>query len=175
MKKEFIIDQKLDDIRLANLGCCINEGFPFVGQTFTAGIDGFLAAVSVQIRSKRGLNPKENFEFFNLKISIYNIENGFPKDELQSIILDKDESTIDEIIELLTPIEQKEGQQFAVLANYPNGPKHGAGQSLGNWAGLSNNKYPMGNLVFGDNKSWFISSLNNHDVFFRTYVRKDKK
>lgn len=170
MREELILDQKFDEVKSSNLGCSINEGFPYVGQIFTAGKTGSLAAVSVAIRSKRSMNPKQKFNFYKLKISIFNVENGFPKEELVSVLLDRDESSISEIIELPTLIPQKEGDQFAILANYPDGTRHGAGQSLATWSGLSDNKYPSGNLIFGTIDSWFISSLNNHDVFFRTYI-----
>lgn len=174
MKKDLIIDQRLDIISRNNLGANINEGFPYAGQVFTAGITGLLVGVSVHIRSKRSMNPNRGFDFFNLRISIYSVENGFPKDELTSIVLNKDESTIEEIIELPTPIKQKKDEQYAILANYPNGPKCGAGQWLGNWEGITDNQYQQGNLVFGNIDSWFISSVNYHDVFFRTYVSKER-
>ncbi len=172
MNKSIVIDQRFDEIKKGNLGCSINEGFPFVGQTFMAGISGSLVGVSVHIRSKRSMNPNRGFEFFNLKISLFNVKNGFPKDELVFTILDKDESTIEELIRFPSPIKQLEGEQFAIVASYPNGPKFGAGQELGNWSGLIGNMYPRGNLISGNGSSWFVSSMNNHDVFFRTYVER---
>lgn len=172
MKNSYIIDQKFDDLTSDNLGCNINEGFIYAGQTFTAGITGDLVAISVHIRSKRSLNPDNGFKHYNLQIAIYSTENGYPSEELSNVLLEKDESLIDEIIELKKPVFQEKGRQYAIIANYPDGPKHGAGEWLGVWSGSTDNKYPKGNLFAGNGGDWFGSSINNHDVFFRTYIEK---
>jgi hypothetical protein len=69
-------------------------------------------------------------------------------------------------------IQQLKGAQYAIVANYPNGPKHGAGRGLAHWSGQTGNKYQDGNLFTGTGDSWFVSSVDDYDVFFRTYVKQ---
>jgi hypothetical protein len=62
--KEAVVDQSFTEPQ--NLGANINEGTAFVAQTYTAGVDGRLWGINIDVRSKRGLNPDLGLERYLL-------------------------------------------------------------------------------------------------------------
>jgi hypothetical protein len=164
------IDQKLDNWDLRNLGSCINEGFQFVGQTYRAGTSASLVGICVGIRSIRSMNPQYGFPLYKLKLSVYDLINDIPDKELASVILNNDESAIDQIIELPTPLKQIEGKHYAIIASYPDGPPSGVGKMIGNWNGIQGDLYPDGKMIAGNGTTWMVSNPGSGDLFFRTYI-----
>ena len=165
-----VVDQEL--FHPHNLGSSINDGFKFVAQTFTAGKLGFLVALSVNIHSKRLLNPERGFTLYQLRLALHDVVHGYPDHLLGEVVLDSDQALIDELVRLVTPIPQVPGRQYAIVASYLDAPPHGAEQWLGNWTGCTGNHYLPGNTCAStDGRSWFVSGVDDFDLHFRTFLR----
>jgi hypothetical protein len=164
-----LIDQKM--IASTNLGCSINEGSKYVAQTYTAGINGLLMGISIDVSSKRSLNPDQHHPLFHLNVAIYDTDGTYPRKKIEEILLDNDESRLTEMIVFRNPIKQIVGEKYAIVVHYPDAPGPGPGNWIGNWNGTTGNFYKNGELMSSpDGKNWRISSLNDHDVHFLTYV-----
>lgn len=75
------------------------------------------------------------------------------------------------LISFPEPIAQVAGIQYAIVVNYEGAPSAGVGRAQGFWTGATGNRYPYGNLFLSaDDKSWYASSINDHDVHFQTFV-----
>jgi hypothetical protein len=166
------IDQVMNDP--PDLSASIHEGFRYVAQTYTAGKLGRLIGVTIDVRSKRAMNPTMNFPQYRLQIAIASVRGGYPRDSIGSVLLDRDESGMDDLVEFPDRIEQVPGQSYAIVASYVNAPPHGPYQWIGNWTGCTGNRYPRGNLCMSaDGVNWLISALNDHSVHFCTFVRNE--
>jgi len=165
-----VVDQFLNEP--VNLGASINEGFCFVAQTYVADRKGILAGVSLDVHSKRQLNPDRGFPLYRLQISIMSVLAGYPSQIITSTVLDADEALLQRIVVFSADCEQIPGQSYAIVASYVDAPAHGAHQWIGNWSGCTGNRYPRGNLCYSnDGQTWLISSINDHSVRFCTLVR----
>ena len=168
---EMIVDQSV--IGSNNLACAINEGFAFVAQTYTAGITGTLAGINIDVISRRDSSPDFASErVFRLHVALCEVVNGFPSPTvLGEITLPTGSAPLSLLIAFPKPVPQVAGVQYAIVVNYADAPPSGAGQGLGHWSGTTRNPYKDGELFFGpDGNIWFASSINDHDVHFRTYV-----
>jgi hypothetical protein len=155
-----------------NLGSNINEGAAFVAQTYTAGINGILSGIRLNILSKAILNPQTVFAIYPLRVAIRQVRGGFPSaTTLGETIVFDGSAPPDRLITFPTPILQEAGTQYAIVVNYVNAPPAGAGHWLGNWYGSTGDQYPDGELFYGpEGETWYASSVKDHDVQFQTYV-----
>jgi hypothetical protein len=152
-----------------NLGANINEGYAFVAQTYTAGVTGRLLAVSIDVRSKRGLNPETEFDRYPLRVAVCEVLNKLPGAVLGEVTLAADEAPLSTLIKFPQKIRQVKGRRYAIAVNYENAPASGAGRWLGVWAGGSGSI--RGEMLAGpDGKTWFASGDDDHALRFRTYV-----
>jgi Predicted nucleotide-binding protein containing TIR-like domain len=165
-----IVDQFLNEP--PNLGANINEGFSFVAQTYVAGCKGILAGVSLDVHSKRQLNPQRGYPLYRLQISIMSVVAGYPSQIITSTILDTDEALLQRIVTFSDNCEQIPGQSYAIVASYVDAPAHGPHQWIGNWSGCTGNRYSRGNLCYSiDGHTWLIGAVNDHSARFCTLVR----
>ncbi len=146
-----------------NLECAINEGFAFVAQTYTAQFSGKLVGVNVSIES-HGLFP--------LHIALREVKNGAPTSIiLGEVTVPSGNAPLSHLISFPEQIAQVAGIQYAIVVNYEGAPSAGVGRAQGFWTGATGNRYLYGNLFLSaDDKSWFASSINDHDVHFQTFV-----
>jgi hypothetical protein len=145
-----------------NLGYSINEGARYVGQTYTAGRSGTLSGVAVSIQAHKTQS--------SLRVSIRNTVGGLPGSTiLATVTLATSESPLTNVIQFPGPVEQVAGQQYAIVADYPDAPPIGPGQAQGNWDGTVSNCYAGGTDVKSeDGATW---SAGAEDLHFKVYVR----
>lgn len=156
-----IIDQSFTSP--TDLGADINEGFAFVGQTYTAGLTGTLAGVSVDIVE---FSPNS----FPLDVQIRTVMNGLPT----TTILGETSTTafsLADIIPFPETIPQVAGTEYAIVVDFLGAPPPGPGQSVGVWGGASGDLYPRGDLVFSSDEGMTWLNLGGGgDVHFITFV-----
>lgn len=152
-----------------NEGANINDGFAFVAQTFTAGLSGTLAAVSVDIVGyNTGVAP--------LRIEIRGVSDGHPNEiVLGSTTLASRSSSLSDMIFFSQVIPITAGSQYAIVANYVGAPPHGPGNVQGGWggAGGATDYYPGGGLfASNDEVQWEPGSGPGYydDQHFETWV-----
>lgn len=165
-----VLDQSF--MPATNLGAEINEGYPYVAQTFTAQLTGSLIALRLSIRSKAALNPWMGFPAYPLRVSIYQTTGGAPSAvELGYAIVANGDAPPATYISLMQPVAQVSGGRYAIVAHYETAPPYGAGESLGVWSGATGNLYPNGDMYLGlVGAPWTPNGLNDFDVAFQTYV-----
>jgi hypothetical protein len=124
------------------MGCYINEGCKYIGQSFTAGKSGKLFDVSIDVY------PISND--YNLKVMLFDAENGKPTSNLlASKLLDQSYASLSYSIIFDNDVEIIAGQQYAIVVNYPDAPEPLSGMRQGIWMGASG--YDGGNLIYGNN------------------------
>jgi hypothetical protein len=148
----------------------VNEGARFVAQTFTAGRNGQLTGVSVDVfdccNSRFGLN-----------LAIRTVgPGGVPTD----LVLGEARTQtccppLSQVVTLPVPVRVVAGTQYAIVASYPDAPFTGSGSAQGAWLGSNTDAYPGGRALSYYSippvgPGW-IESGGNHDLNFRTYVR----
>jgi hypothetical protein len=147
-----------------NLAADINECCAFIGQTYTAGLTGTLAGVSVDITERVGDN-------FPLQVQIRSVASGLPT----STILGETTTTafgLSDIIAFSGTIPQVAGVQYAIVVDFPGAPAPGPGQYVGIWTGTPNNLYPGGSSVLSLNggATWAPNGEVDNDTYFTTHV-----
>jgi hypothetical protein len=151
-----------------NLGVNINECCAFVGQTYTAGLMGTLAGVSVDIREFTGNN-------LPLDLQIRTVMGGLPT----TTVLGETSTTafsLSDVISFTQAITQVPGVEYAIVVDFLGAPPQGAGHGVGIWTGATGNLYPGGESVvsFDDGVTWvgsdFAAPFNNFDTHFETFV-----
>lgn len=147
-----------------NLIALINEGFTYVGQTYTASQTGCLGVVSIDVRKG------SEVEAYPLRVAIYDVVAGTPTSQiLGQTVLKSSSSSLSDLVTFPKCIGQVAGDQYAVVVNYVGAPSSGAGQVLGSWTGSTTSPYSGGASVFSnDTISWTVST---GDLYFRTYVQ----
>jgi len=148
----------------ANLGAAINECCAFIGQTYTAGVTGTLAGISIEVVSSSA---------FPLHVAIRTVAGGLPTTTvLGDVTLSSSSSALSQLIVFLQSIPQVAGVQYAIIVNYLGAPPTGGGQGQGSWGGATGNAYAGGDLVisFNGGVSWLAESPNNFDLHFKTFV-----
>ena len=140
----------------------INECCAFVAQTYTAGLTGRLASVSVDVQSDRA---------FPLTVAIRATEAGVPTTTvLGQTTLQSSSASFDELIAFSDGIEQVAGATYAIVVSYAGAPAPGAGQGLGHWVGRGD-VYPGGlQMASVDGVDWPFVSYPQFDYHFRTFV-----
>jgi hypothetical protein len=161
---ETVLDQSFTSP--ANLGADFNECCTFVAQTFTAGLSGTLAGISIDVSSP----PNSPFP---LHVAIHTVTgNGKPSSTILSeTTLGSNSAPLSLLITFPQVINIVAGEQYAIVGNYQGSPPPGPGRSQGIWSGASGHIYTGGNLYSSvDGSSWFPSNLVGNDVHFQTYV-----
>jgi hypothetical protein len=146
-----------------DLGAAINECCRFVAQTFTAGLTGTLGAVTINVQSSSR---------FPLHVAIRTVIDGVPSTMvLGETTLRSGSAPLSLLITFPQVIPIVAGVQYAIVVNYEGAPPPGPGQSQGNWAGATGDRYPDGALYFSflDGISW-VMLTPGADVHFQTYV-----
>ena len=143
------------------LGANINEGFMFVGQSFTCGLTGNLDGINIDVSQYAIGN-------FNLVVDLFSAQGGLPDSNLlDSTVLSSGFSPISSLITFSNTINMISGNEYAIVVSYLNATP-GAHQGIGTWRGEPGNNYSGGNMFFGnDGTTWFST---NHDVYFQTYI-----
>ena len=149
---------------IINAGADINECCAFIGQTYTAGLTGMLAGVSVNVREFNGFN-------FPLNVQIRSVVGGLPT----TTILGQTSTTafsLNDVITFPQSIDQVSGTQYAIVVSFLGAPPAGPGQQVGVWDGAAGNLYPLGDLVASPDGgfTWFIPGPINTDSSFKTVV-----
>jgi hypothetical protein len=144
-----------------NLGNEINDAAAFVGQTYTAGLLGTLAGVSVDISEFSG-------NHFPLDVQIRTVMGGLPT----TTILGQTSTTafsLSDIITFTQAITQVPGVEYAIVVDFLGAPPHGPGNAVGIWTGATGNLYPGGESVdsFDNGVTWVGSDVDTH---FKTFV-----
>jgi len=147
----------------ANLSGAINECCAFVGQTYTAGVTGTLAGISIEVVSSSA---------FPLHVAIRSVAGGLPTSAiLGDVTLSSSSTALSQLIVFPQAIPQVAGVQYAIIVNYPGAPPAGGGQGQGSWGGATGNAYPRGDLVisFNGGVSWIAESAD-FDLHFKTFI-----
>jgi hypothetical protein len=146
-------------------GSAVNEGFRFIGQTYTAGVSGSLRGVSLNVLSVSS---------FTMRVMIQNVTNGFPNGTiLREVRLARGGVALNDVIAFPNPVPQVAGRMYAIVVDYPEAPAPGAGMGQGSWQGASGNRYGSGRFTLSeDGRSW-IPGDGEFDLQFRTFVTRD--
>ena len=140
----------------------INECCAFVGQTYTAGLTGTLAAVSVDVVSDRA---------FPLTVAIRPTEGGVPTAAvLGQTTLRASSASFDELIAFSEDIEQLAGATFAIVVSYAGAPPPGAGHGVGHWVGRGDVYAGGFQMASVDGVDWSLVQYPQFDLHFRTFV-----
>lgn len=162
-----VVDQSF--LAPTNEGASINDGFRYVGQTFTAGQTGMLEGISVDISGYSATTGM-------LRFDIFQAENMLPTTTLLgSTLTGKSGSLISEYVALSAPISVVAGSQYAIVASYywdGEALAHGPANCQATWSGATGNLYAGGQIVIGnDGAPWDYYS--GCDSFFKTYMAGD--
>src|SRR5579864_1922709 len=109
-----------------NEGANINECCAFIGQTYTAGVSGTLAGVSVDINEFVGHN-------LPLDVQIRVVSGGVPAYP----IIGEATTTgfrLSDVIPFSQVIPQIAGTQYAIVVHFIGAPLEGGGQGVGVWS-----------------------------------------
>ena len=154
-----VLDQSF--ISPFNHGADINSAFPDVAQTFTAGMSGTLAAVSVDIAFI-------GYGSMPLEIQIRSVIAGTPTATvLGDIVLPTGTVTLSQQIWFPQVIPITAGSQYAIVAGY-TGTAPPASQYV--WYGAGGaDYYPGGSEAYSFNGTTWVTSFP-YDGHFQTFV-----
>ena len=159
-----VIDQSFT--QGSDLGTSINDCCAYVAQTYTAGLTGMLAAVSVDIARVGFADP------LPLDVQIRTVVNGLPT----STILGETTTmnfSLSDMIAFNQDIPQVTGSQYAIVVHFEGAPPPSHLEGI--WTGATGNLYPGGDdlLSFDDGQTWcFCGGQDNFDSHFITYVNE---
>jgi len=147
----------------------------FIGQTYTAGITGRLAAVSLDIGfcTPGQLCTPITDTSFPMQISIYDTVNGLPTTALGSATLPAGQAApLSLLITFPQVIAEIAGEQHAIVVNFPGSTPGSCCPFPNNgiWLGSVVNPYPDGTILasLDGGVSWQTDS--RLDLHFQTYV-----
>jgi parallel beta-helix repeat protein len=148
----------------SDLDAVINDCCNFVAQTFTAGRDGSLAGVNVDIQDAN--EPPEDGP---LRVTIRNTRHGLPGQRvLATKVLESQHAPLSRLITFPQQPLIHSGVRYAIVVNLENpSPSDRA-----NWVGATGDRYPRGDLCLGgdDGVTWSCDTSEGFDVHFRTYL-----
>jgi len=133
-----------------------------VGQTYTAGLTGTLAGVSVDIVERSGDN-------FPLDVQIRTAMGGLPT----TTTLGETSTTafsLNDVITIPQTVTQVAGVEYAIVVDFLGAPPPGPNQFVGIWSGATGNLYPRGDLVFSFDGGLTFDLSSGADVHFITFV-----
>lgn len=151
---------------LGNLSAAINEGFRFVAQSYTAGVNGTLIGVAVEV---------VGFSDRSLRVAVRRAPDGVPEATAAAeVVLQSGSSALEQVVTLPVPVQQAVGERFAIVVDYPTAPPQGAGMQEGCWVGTPGadvgDLYPAGALLFStDGTTWLSEPIDT--LHFRTIVK----
>ena len=154
------IDQSLTGP--GTLGAFINDCCRFAAQTFTAGLTGTLAGISIDVQST---------STFPLHVAIRTVTNGAPSTTvLGETTLTSSSVSLSQLITFPQVIEIVAGVQYAIVVNYEGAPPPAPGQAQGVWGGEEGDQYTGAARYFSflDGTSWV--GEGDGDLHFRTHV-----
>ena len=157
-----VIDQSFT--QGSDLGTTINDCCAYVAQTYTAGLSGMLAAVSVDIA--------DFGEHLPLDVEIRTVLNGLPTTTILGATTAMNYSLSD-IIAFNTDIPQVAGTQYAIVVHFDGAPPPPHAEGI--WSGATGNLYAGGDdvLSFDNGQTFcFCGGQNNFDSHFITYVNE---
>lgn len=143
-------------------------GLPvFEAQSYTAGINGTLQGVAVDVTA---VDPT-----LIARIQIRTVSGGIPTNVVlgQARASGGGNLSINTVIPFSTPIPQVAGQQYAILVDYPEAPPFEDNIfETADWNGATGNAYPAGTLLstFDGGATWQSFASEGFDVHFRTFV-----
>jgi hypothetical protein len=154
-----VLDQSFVSGAGSPLGNDINAGFKFAAQTFTAGISGELEGVEIAVETFEAATSR-------LNVAIRTAANQIPTETvLGSILVDRDDTGIGNLIRFPETIEIVEGEEYAIVVDYPDVL---VGESQGIWSGEAGDQYVDGAPSnSNDGSTW---ELVDGDLFFQTFV-----
>ncbi len=144
----------------------INSCCAYIAQTYTAGLTGTLAGVSISVESQ-SVHP--------LHIAIRTVSEGVPTNTvLGDIELASSSTTLSDLIAFPQSIPQTAGTQYAIVVNYVGAPPPAEGAEQGTWHGAISTTfqdlYPAG-TNFGSFDGMFTPHPDvAGDLFFKTFV-----
>ncbi len=148
-----------------NMSAEINSGFLFSAQTFTAGVDGVLAGITIDVNaSSIGTYP--------LHVAIRTVDGyGRPSTTiLGETTLDSWSAPPTKIISFPQTIPVGMGNRYAIVVNYQGGAEV-KGKPLGMWQGATGDPYPGGASFasVSDGLTW-TPVIEDGDFHFETLV-----
>ena len=169
----FVVDQALPVGGGPHLFAVINGCCPFVAQTYTAGMTGRLAGLSVNVVS--------GFDDVPLRVALrdtylatWTTGDGTMRSAyypggttFASTVLDSASAPLDRFIRLPGDVPQVAGTRYAIVVDYPDAAP---GSHQGGWSGSTDNAYGPGELVFGLSSHRWMEPEPTYDVYFSTFV-----
>lgn len=148
-----------------NMTAALNECCPMLAQTYTAGLNGTLTGVNLDLYS----NIATDFSAHPLVVSIYSVAGGVPNTLLTSTTLPAGFSPgISTLITFPSAIAQVAGTMYAIVVSVPTAPPGGSG---GYWTGAccGTDQYTGGQglMLLGGN--WVLITADA-DLGFQTHV-----
>lgn len=111
------------------LGSLINAGSAYIGQTYTAGKDGTLYGIRLQVNRFSQIA-------YPLVVSLRGVTDDLPNTTLLGqTALSSGGTTLADWILIPQTIEQTAGRKYAIVLNYAGAPPPGTGNPLGAMAG----------------------------------------
>lgn len=176
----------------AHAEALVNEGHRYVCQTFVAGRDGVLAALSVDIYATRFrkvsrrdstlprtlLLPAHLFPQYNLSISLFSVQGSAMQERLLDFQIPCDNAkfdcdragrTLDTVILLPKQLEQRKSQKYAICAYYPDAPWSGGGNAVGAWVGGVQTNGDQEIICGDDGLHWDFKCWPDISLNFRTF------
>jgi len=148
-----------------SMSAALNECCPMLAQTYTAGLNGNLTGVNLELYS----NIATDFSAHPLVVSIYSVTGGVPNSLLTSTTLPAGFSPgISTLITFPTAIAQVAGTMYAIVVSVPTAPAGGSG---GYWIGAccGTDQYTGGQGLMLFNGSWVLI-IADADLGFQTHV-----
>ena len=151
------------------LNAIVNECCRHVAQTFTAGLNGELVAVAVDVR----LNRSDGLSF-PLRVGVTRVAGGIPTlNYLADTVVPSGQTLLSNVLLLNRPVRQSAGDVFAIVVNYEGAPPAGAGNGIAVWLGDVAAPY-SGGAPFAKDESvgpdFWHSFAGLGDQLFATYV-----
>ena len=153
----------------SDVDTAINECCRYIAQTFTAGMTGDLAAVSVDVLST---------PHFDLHIAIHAVTNGLPNSSIlgeKTLYATTDNPVVSAplslVINFSDPIYIIAGHQYAIVVDNPGSGSPGT--SGGTWSGATGDLYKAGAAYDTNDESfssWTPVGIPDTDLHFQTYV-----
>lgn len=140
----------------------INGGSEFVVQTYTAGLTGMVAGVSVDVIETANFN-------LPLEVQIRTVVGGLPS----TTILGETSTTafsLNDVIAFPQTIPQVAGIEYAIAVDFLGAPPPPPGGSIGAWVAAHGDPYPAGRQLWINFDGTFLLGDPDVDVNFKTYV-----
>ncbi|MBF0523125.1 MAG: PEP-CTERM sorting domain-containing protein [Candidatus Omnitrophica bacterium] len=158
-----VLDQSFTETGTSGLGWVINAAFPYIAQTFTAGVTGQLAGINVNVDGGP-INPP----FHNLNLSIHDVQQGLPTfNILGDTTLNTNLAPLSLFVSFNENIPIVSGKQYAIVASYPDAPASPMGDGV--WEGVVDVDYSAGGIYYSDGLTW-NRYTDRGDLHFRTFV-----